>query len=67
VSGQLASTSPITTTNKRNYEIAAEAFEKLLEDLRQIIEVEMKKLGVELEEAGVPWTPGRGVPKWKKK
>jgi photosystem II stability/assembly factor-like uncharacterized protein len=66
VSAQLSTTCPITETAKHNYEIAGDAFEKLLEDLRVTIEQDLKKLGDELETAGAPWTPGRGVPRWKK-
>jgi len=66
VSAQLSSTSAVTTTNKRNYKIAAAGFERLLEKLRQLIEVDLKKLEEKLEAAGAPWTPGRGVPRWKK-
>jgi photosystem II stability/assembly factor-like uncharacterized protein len=66
VSAQLSTTCPITETVKRDYEIAANAFEKVLEDLRVIIEQDLRKLGDELEAAGAPWTPGRGVPRWKK-
>jgi photosystem II stability/assembly factor-like uncharacterized protein len=64
---QISSTTGITTTNKRNYEIAADAFEKLLEKLRQLIDVDLKNLEEKMEAAGAPWTPGRGVPKWEKK
>jgi photosystem II stability/assembly factor-like uncharacterized protein len=67
VSAQLNATGPITETAKRGYEIAAEEFEKLLEKMRTTIEVDLKKLQAELEAAGAPWTPGRGVPVWKKK
>ncbi len=67
VSAQLSSTCGITNTNKRNYEIAADKFEMLLEKLRQLVEVDLKKLEEKLEAAGAPWTPGRGVPKWKRK
>ncbi len=65
VSVQLSTTCPITETAKRGYEIAAAAYGKLGEDLRTLIEVEMKELGDELEAAGAPWSPGRGVPVWK--
>jgi photosystem II stability/assembly factor-like uncharacterized protein len=67
VSAQLSTTCPITETVKHNYEIAADAFAKVLEDLRVLIEEDLKKLGDELEAAGAPWTPGRGVPRWKQK
>ena len=66
VGAELRSTSPATATVKRDYEIAAEAFGPLLEELRTAIEVDLRKLGDELEAAGAPWTPGRGVPVWKK-
>jgi photosystem II stability/assembly factor-like uncharacterized protein len=67
VSSQLDATGPITATVRRGYDIAAGGFEKLLEEMRQTIEVDLKKLQSELEAAGAPWTPGRGVPIWKKK
>jgi hypothetical protein len=67
VSAQLSTTCPITETNRRNYEIAATDFEKLLEQMRQAIEVDLKKLKDTVEDAGAPWTPGRGLPRWKKK
>ena len=66
VSAQLSTTCPITETVKRGYEIAADAFENYLEDLRTLVEFDLKKLGDEMEAAGAPWTPGRGVPVWKK-
>jgi photosystem II stability/assembly factor-like uncharacterized protein len=67
VSAQLDATGPITATARRGYEIAAEGFEKLLPEMRQAIEVDLEKLHAELEAAGAPWTPGRGVPVWKRK
>ncbi len=67
VGAQLDATGPITVTVRRGYEIAAEGFGKLLEEMRATIEVDLKKLQAELEAAGAPWTPGRGVPIWKKK
>jgi len=66
VSGQLGSTGPITATVTRDYDIAAARFEALLEEMRMLVEVDLKKVGDRLEAAGAPWTPGRGVPRWKK-
>ena len=66
VNDQLTTTCPITETSKRGYAIAAEGYATLQEELRAMIETELKKLGEELEAAGAPWTPGRGVPVWKK-
>lgn len=59
-------TAAATATHQRNYEIAAEEFEVVLEQLRQLVEVDLKQLEDEMEAAGAPWTPGRGVPKWNR-
>lgn len=67
ISAQLTSTCPITETNRRNFDIAAEEFEKLLENIRQLVEKDLRKLEEDLEAAGAPWTPGRPIPRWKKK
>ncbi|HCS48785.1 MAG TPA: hypothetical protein DIW61_11240 [Candidatus Aminicenantes bacterium] len=67
VSAQLTTTCPITETAKRDYEIAAGAFEKLLEEMRVLIDQDVKKLGDELEAADAPWTPGRRLPVWRKR
>jgi photosystem II stability/assembly factor-like uncharacterized protein len=66
VSTQAEATGTITGTIKRNYEIAASGFEKLLENLRKILEIDLKNLQKEMEAAGAPWTPGRGLPVWKR-
>lgn len=64
---QLGSTSPVTATNRRGYAVASEGFEALLPRLRQLIEVDLPELEKEMEAAGAPWTPGRPIPRWKKK
>ncbi len=66
VNGQLGATSPITATTKRDYEIAAAAFGKVLENIRALVDSDLKALGDRFEAAGAPWTPGRSVPKWKR-
>jgi hypothetical protein len=58
------STSAATTTHSRNYEIASAAFSELLVDLRRLIDEDLAALQQDLEEAGGPWTPGRGLPVW---
>jgi hypothetical protein len=65
VRSQLGSTAEVTGTHRRNYEIAAVAFGNVLEDLRQLIEVELVALYDEMELAGAPWTEGRGLPRWR--
>jgi hypothetical protein len=66
VSGLWGTTSAPTTTHRRNYEIAAAEFDGVLDDLKQLIESDLPDLEARLEAAGAPWTPGRGVPDWKK-
>jgi photosystem II stability/assembly factor-like uncharacterized protein len=66
VNAQLGSTSPITATVRRDYDIAAGGFERLLEEMRALIEGDLRKIGERLEAAGAPWTPGRAVPRWKR-
>ena len=63
VYGHWASTSAPTETHKQNYAIAAAAFAPVLEQLRVLVEVDLKALADRLETIGAPWTPGR-VPKW---
>jgi hypothetical protein len=62
--GGFWSSSALTTTHQRSYEIAGRAFQGVLERLRVLVEEDMRRLGDELEAIGAPWTPGRGVPKW---
>ncbi|MBN1938248.1 MAG: glycosyl hydrolase, partial [Candidatus Aminicenantes bacterium] len=66
ISLQTDATGPITANAKKDYEIAAAGFGQVLEKLRGLIEGDLRKLGAELEAAGAPWTPGRGLPVWKK-
>ncbi|UCH84086.1 MAG: glycosyl hydrolase [Candidatus Latescibacterota bacterium] len=66
VYGHWSTTYGPTETHKKNYDIAAEEFEDILDDLRQVIEIDLVALEDKLENAGAPWTPGRGVPKWKR-
>jgi hypothetical protein len=53
-----------TTTQKRQYEIAAADLGGLLTRLRALVDQDLKRVEDEAETAGVPWTSGR-VPVWK--
>jgi hypothetical protein len=66
VGAQWASTSPITGNSQQSYEIAADEFTVALEKLRQLVEVDLKRVESGMEAAGAPWTPGRRVPVWRK-
>lgn len=46
------------------YNAAAQDFEGVLTQLRQLVEVDLSRLEKQLEAAGAPWTPGR-IPEWK--
>lgn len=58
------STSAPTTTQKRSYEIVMDEFPALYNQLKQVSEVEIPAATLEMEKAGVPYTPGR-LPEWK--
>lgn len=66
VSAQTGSTGPITKTVLRDYDIAADGFAAVLDRLRGLIDRDLRALGAAMEAAGAPWTPGRGLPVWKK-
>jgi len=64
VGAQRMSTSRPTQTQQNQYTAAAQDFEGVLVQLRQLIEVDLARLEKQLEAAGAPWTPGR-IPEWK--
>ncbi|HEY6246102.1 MAG TPA: hypothetical protein VIX17_19285 [Pyrinomonadaceae bacterium] len=64
VGAQRMSTSRPTQTQINQYSAAAQDFEGVLTQLRQLVEVDLSKLEKQLEAAGAPWTPGR-IPEWK--
>ena len=51
-----------TPTHRRAVEIASTQFAELRRDLDRALETELSALEDKLDAAGVPWTPGRGVP-----
>ena len=64
IGDQSASLSRPTRTQDEQYRFAAQDFEGVLAQLRQLIEVDLKSLEKQMEAAGAPWTPGR-LPDWK--
>jgi photosystem II stability/assembly factor-like uncharacterized protein len=48
-----------TTTQKSDYEIAAEAFEPVWNEIKQISQVDLPAIEAQLEEKGAPYTPKR--------
>ncbi|HEY3384691.1 MAG TPA: hypothetical protein VGK32_23260 [Vicinamibacterales bacterium] len=63
VAGHWTATSAPTETHRRSYQISSELFAPVLEQLKTIMELDMKTLQGRLEAIGAPWTPGR-VPRW---
>jgi chromosome segregation ATPase len=53
-------------THIDSYNIAAQQFGDQLSKLRQLVDVDLKKLEDDMEKAGAPWTPGH-VPEWSEK
>jgi hypothetical protein len=51
-----------TATQRRNLEIADDAFGPWLADLRRLVDDEIPGVEAQLEAAGAPWTPGRRLP-----
>ena len=51
-----------TPTHERSLEIAEQEFAGIKATLNKIFNTELPALRKALDEAGVPWTPGRGVP-----
>ncbi len=64
VYGQWTSTSSPSPLYREQYRIVAKQFAPLLRELRNLVEVDVKKLENRLEAVGAPWTPGR-LPEWK--
>ena len=51
-----------TPTHERSLEIAEQEFASIKTALNRIYETELPALRKTMDDAGVPWTPGRGVP-----
>ncbi len=51
-----------TGTNQRQYEIAMEEFQEVEGAVKAVIEEDFENFKAALDEAGVPWTPGRKIP-----
>ncbi|HKY41626.1 MAG TPA: hypothetical protein VJM50_00920, partial [Pyrinomonadaceae bacterium] len=64
INAQRMSTARPTQTQHSQYNAAAQDFETVLAQLRQLIETDLSRLEKQLEAAGAPWTPGR-IPEWR--
>ena len=57
-------TSAPTATHRDSRAVATDQLADVSEALRVLAEDELAALEAELEAAGVPWTPGRPIPRW---
>ena len=64
VGSQRMSSARPTQTQVNQYSAAAQEFDQVLTQLRQLIESDLARLEKQMEAAGAPWTPGR-IPEWK--
>jgi len=64
VGGQWSNTAAPTGTQRAQLALANDLFTAMVERLRKLVDEELPALEDRLEAAGVPWTPGRGVPSW---
>ena len=51
-----------TATHRRALEIAREEFARIEGGLKQLLDTDLPALERKMEDAGVPWTPGRPLP-----
>lgn len=61
--GQWFVTSAPTKTQQDDYRYAADAFRKVLAELRTLATADLAAFEARMEAAGAPWTPGR-IPEW---
>jgi photosystem II stability/assembly factor-like uncharacterized protein len=64
IDGQWGNSAAVTKTQRDAYTNAATAFAPVLDELRGIIEGDLRRIEQQMEAAGAPWTPGR-LPTWK--
>ena len=62
MNGAMGSTTGPTETHKAQYDIVLEEYEEVLDDLKAILDEDLPGINEKLDEAGAPWTPGRGIP-----
>ncbi len=53
-----------TGTHREQYRVARSAFDAMYPALAELVESDLPDLERRLEEAGVPWTTGRALPRW---
>ena len=59
-----SSTSDPSANHRNSYQVAANEFSEVHQELSTLVDADLKSLHDEMERLNAPWTPGRGVPKW---
>lgn len=60
--GSFGNTHGVTKTQREQVEIAREEFTILSVKIRNLVEKDLPEFEKRLNEAGIPWTPGRAIP-----
>ena len=60
--GSMRGTYGPTKAAKEQYDIGVEEFEEIKDDLFKLLDEELEAFEDEVDEAGIPWTPGRDLP-----
>ena len=60
--GAMGSSEGPTGTHMQQYDIVVEEYQSVSGKLNDLVEKKIPKLNKKLDEAGAPWTPGRGIP-----
>lgn len=66
LSGMMGTTYGPTRTHRREYDLAREEYERVIGELKSLVERDFAELQRQAEAAGVPWTPGRPIPTLRK-
>ncbi|MDG1875632.1 MAG: hypothetical protein P8J27_17100 [Mariniblastus sp.] len=61
--GTMRNTHGVTPSQKEQVEIARDEFLPLAKKVKDLLEKDLKSFESQLSDAGIPWTPGRAIPK----
>ena len=61
--GTLGNTYGITKAQREQVEIAREEYAEVSETVNKLLGKELKSFWKKLDDTGIPWTPGRAIPK----
>ncbi len=62
MSGAMGSTEGPTGTHMQQYDVVVDEYQQVSDQLKELVDEKIPALNEKLDEAGIPWTPGRGIP-----